>query len=108
MTKTEEQNVKIAEFMGYQFYNDAEGDYPNGYWCEKHNSLPMLPEDFNYNDSWNWLMPVVDKIEKHGGDENELDIFGNCVQLGDAEFVGNNKMEAVWKSVCWWVSQHCT
>ena len=51
-------------------------------------------------------MEVVIEIEKHGGDENELDIFGNCVQLGDEEFVGETKIEAVWKAVVWWVSRH--
>ena len=59
-----------------------------------------------YHASWNKLMEVVIEIEKHGGDENELDIFGNCVQLGDEEFVGKTKIEAVWKAVVWWVSQH--
>jgi hypothetical protein len=37
-----------------------------------------------------------------------LDIFGNCVQLGDEEFVGKTKLEAVIKAVNWWVSQYLT
>lgn len=59
-----------------------------------------------YHSSWNKIMEVVIAIEEKGGDENELDIFGNCVQLGDEEFVGKTKIEAVWKAVVWWVSQH--
>lgn len=59
-----------------------------------------------YHASWNKLMDVVIAIEEKGGDENELDIFGNCVQLGDKEFVGKTKIEAVWKAVSWWCSQH--
>lgn len=59
-----------------------------------------------YHASWNKLMEVVIAIEEKGGDENELDIFGNCVQLCDEEFVGKTKIEAVWKAVVWWCSQH--
>jgi len=59
-----------------------------------------------YHESWNKIMEVVIAIEEKGGDENELDIFGNYVQLGDEEFVGKTKIEAVWKAVVWWISQH--
>jgi hypothetical protein len=100
-----EEILKIAKFMGiepikgfneytghqYYYYNDAE--------MQDYEELPF------YN-NWNEIMPVVIKIESFGGDENELDIFGNCVQLGDEEFVGKTKIEAVIKAVNWWVSQH--
>jgi len=102
-----EEILKIAKFMGlnpikgfnehtgnhYYYYNNAE--------MQDYEGLPF------YN-NWNEIMPVVIKIESFGGDENELDIFGNCVQLGDEEFVGKTKLEAVIKAVNWWVSQHCT
>jgi hypothetical protein len=57
--------------------------------------------------NWDEIMPVVIKIESFGGDENELDIFGNCVQLGDMEFVGKTKLDVVIKAVNWWISQNC-
>ena len=52
-------------------------------------------------------MPVVIKIESLGGDENEFDILGNCVGIGDEEFIGETKLEAVIKAVNWWISKHC-
>lgn len=58
-------------------------------------------DQLTYHSNWNELMKVVIEIEERGGDENEFDIFGNCVQLGDEEFVGETKIEAVWKSVVW-------
>ena len=72
------------------------------------NEIWLDVEGLQFYDNWNEIMPVVIKIESFGGDENELDIFSNCVQLGDKEFVGKTKLEAVIKAVNWWVSQHCT
>ena len=34
---------------------------------------------------------------------NEIDIFGNCVQIGDKEFVGKTKIEVVIEAVNWWI-----
>lgn len=50
-----------------------------------------------YFNEWDDLIPVVEKIESLGGDGYEFDIFGNCVQLGDEDFVGKTKMDAVIK-----------
>ena len=100
--KYTEEILQIARFMGlhpikgineysgkeYYYYNNAELQD-----CE---GLPF------YNE-WNEIMPVVEKIESLGGDENEFDIFGNCVQLGDKEFVAKNKIKAVIKAVNWWI-----
>ena len=54
---------------------------------------------FKYHSSWDWLMPVVEKIESSKREEDEFDIFGNCVQVGDNEFVGKTKIEAVYMAV---------
>lgn len=62
----------------------------------------MDASDFRFDIDWNWLMKVVVWIEEHGGDENEFDIFGNCVQAGEKEFVGKTKIEATWKAVVDW------
>ena len=75
----------------YYYYNNVE--------MEDYESLPF------YN-SWGEIMPVVIKIESFGGDENEFDIFGNCVQIGDKEFIGETKLDAVIKSVNWWISEN--
>ena len=84
-----EGNILIEKFM---YPNEIIGKY--------------RADTLEYHESWNKIMEVVIAIEEKGGDENELDIFGNCIQLGDEEFVGKTKIEAVWKAVVWWVSQH--
>lgn len=71
MTQEEiiEGNKLIAEFDGYKFVNDDSLAYPNGYYYYPNdgcgNSLKEL-EEFEYNSSWDWLMPVIEKIEKTG------------------------------------------
>lgn len=102
-----EEILKIAKFMGL---NPIEGfnEHTGNHYYYYNNAEMQDYEGLPFYDNWDEIMPVVIKIESFGGDENELDIFGNCVQLGDEEFVGKTKLEAVIKSVNWWVSQHCT
>lgn len=100
-----EEILKIASFMGltpikgfnentnkhYYYYNNSE--------AQDYESLPFY-------DTFEEIMPVVIKIESLGGDEYEFDIFGNCVQLGEEEFVGKTKLEAIIKAVNWWISMN--
>ena len=57
----EENNRIIAEFMGYTLNENNE--YPieyitvQGHW----DTCPI--QDLNYHKSWDWLIPVVEKIE---------------------------------------------
>lgn len=56
---TKENNKLIAEFMGYESY-----DY-RGYRMfilEENNHRTDV--DLHYHTSWDWLKPVVDKIEE--------------------------------------------
>ena len=63
-------NKLIAEFMGLSikegvcYYTDADDMFPMGIEVEE----PYLP----YHTSWDWLMPVVEKIENGGLDPHEL------------------------------------
>ena len=71
---------------------------------EKSEGLP-------FDTDWNWLIPVVEEIESYGGDENEFDIFSNCAVIGDGmvgepEFVGRTKIEAVYEAVVWWINEN--
>ena len=67
MTQKEilEGNKLIAIFIGAEFVNDAPDDYPKGYYylTSEEFDLPYAAEDFNFHASWDWLMPVVEKIE---------------------------------------------
>lgn len=103
--KYTEKIIEIAKFMGlrpikgFNEYTGEEYYYYNNDEMKDHEPVPF------YN-NWNEIMPVVIKIESLGGDENEFDIFGNCVQLGDEEFVGKTKLEAVIKAINYWISKN--
>jgi len=57
-----ENGILIALFMGAEYYNDDTKEFPSGYYM--HNEFEGLePKDWCFHYSWNWLMPVVDKIE---------------------------------------------
>jgi hypothetical protein len=99
--KTIEGNKLIAEFMG------AKTDtYGRWYYTPRVNNLYFLGDDvkeFKYHSSWDWLMLVVEKIEAiENSDDYEVDIFGNCCQIGTLDensAVGKTKIEAVWLAV---------
>jgi len=62
----EENNKLIAKFMGVVFHDDENQYYDN-------NGL-YIGEDLQYHSSWDWLMPVVDKI-------NTMDDFNYSVSI---------------------------
>lgn len=100
-----ETTLKIAKLMGItpiKGISEGTGNvyyYYNNPVMEDYEGLPF------YN-TWEELMAVVIKIESFEGDENEIDIFGNCVQIGNQEFIGKTKLEAVRKAVDWWIIQN--
>jgi hypothetical protein len=100
-----EQILEIARFMGlnpikgFNEFTKKEYYYYNNSEMQDYDPLPMY-------DNWDQVMPVVIKIESLGGDSNEFDIFGNCVQLGEKEFTGKTKLEAVIQAINWWVSNY--
>ena len=50
-------NKLIAEFIGYDIITEAEKDkFPT----------VLTTKDVKYDTSWDWLMPVIDKIESFG------------------------------------------
>ena len=58
-TETTENNKLIAEFMGETsntYYVAGVDEFGDVVWSK----------ELLYNTSWDWLMPVVDKIEKQG------------------------------------------
>ena len=64
------ENKLIAEFMGMEHCYRPYGD---GFMEVKENGSCVELEDLQYHESWNWLMPVVEKIEQvHEGVPQEL------------------------------------
>lgn len=97
---------KIAIFMG------VDVTYSDIVYLDSKSELRHLinnrskSEGLLFDCDWNWLMCVVEKIESYGGDKNEFDIYGNCVQLGNEGFFGKSKIDATYKAVCWWIEKY--
>ena len=92
---TIENNILIAEFMGFgiiqsNIYNIPVTDSIIG--------IGYVPEKMEYNSSWDWLMPVVEKIESL-----DLEIDHNyCYSVGNFEdgiSSGRRKIDMIVRSV---------
>lgn len=121
MNSTEiiEGNKLIAEFMGLNYTNLI-----NGIWFDMqnngHRNIEIMNDAKNYalyHSDWNWLMPVVDKIEHLYADKNSLPRFeinshncrfaisyprkyrvfiAGCYNDSPEEIKANSKIEAAW------------
>jgi hypothetical protein len=56
-------NELIAEFMGVSRHRTE----PHLFWCQPYNCFTSL-DNLAYHSSWDWLMPVVERIAKAGYD----------------------------------------
>ena len=54
-------NKLIAEFMGYTHQSDSAFKDENGFW-----------NDFEVFETWNWLMPVLKKIDSYACEEMDF------------------------------------
>ena len=87
-------NKLIAEFMWLPLVpcsiGTEHGVVTEGY---KHPKVdvPVIPSGMQYHTSWDWLMPVVDKIY-------QLD--------SNADFFGSINLEATYKEVVEFIKQH--
>jgi hypothetical protein len=118
-----ENNKLIAEFMGAEIEENYkqypwtwDDDYPNPR-IRIRITLPLdtLPksqkfgvyyvEGLQYHTDWNWLMPVVEKIDLILPDDNLVTIsFNRCLiewfEKGITfEGLGNTRIEATYKAV---------
>lgn len=125
---TTEMNKTICEFMGWEFKEDGP-DWFKAYrdgmiqWADTKKGLDhILVEGFKYHSSWDWLMPVVEKIETPQFDKDgkfialtSADVqilYKACIieyepdeESGDTndeikiQTTGETKLEAVYKAV---------
>jgi hypothetical protein len=92
----------IAEFLGSKFINDAPEDYPNGYYYQPEGiecDCPTgEPDEWCFNSSWDWLMPVVEKIEIEC--KCDVNIYGhyNWVTPFRCTILDNRNKEIVYQS----------
>lgn len=115
---TTKNNNLIAEFMGYKLISHSMGSYYNI--VDIINSFPVnsLVEGLMYHASWDWLMPVVEKIEKTKGfDMLELQshiedghsftfYFDNDEYAQQRRIKGNTKLEATYQAVVVFIKWH--
>ena len=117
MTTTETNNKLIAEFMGYKLTPCNNGlAWDIGKSIPSHEHLFPLQgvlhtgNELNFHTSWNWLMPVVEKIESFE-DENRcakynvnmlqcwVEIINNDTSEEIVEAEGINKLQATYHAV---------
>jgi len=115
MKSTEENNRLIAEFMGVKTEKFASGILNFMYEVNGNNEGFEVGE-LSYHTSWDWLMPVVDKIEDMR-DENNGCLFNvstiqtwteiidcrtsDTIAEGDAETKIQSVFDAVVEFIKW-------
>lgn len=73
-----EENKLIAEFLGWEYSPNVYDVWTPDWNCPFSNKIPTTcpyTEGLYFNESWDWLMPVVDKIEK--------EIFDHLLEIKD-------------------------
>ena len=122
--KITKQDVIIAEFMGWKENKDMEVKLTSGgitYYFQK-NDEACIPETMCYHSDWNWLMPVVEKIEslptmKDNGNfffeihQDSVTVFNSTRMDIIIEVIGqgsriNNTYQAVIEFIQWYNKQN--
>lgn len=97
MTQEEinKRNEAIALFMGIQSYND-----------DRYGKIYSIPVErgsifsLKYNSSWNWLMPVVEKIAQKGVMVDIIiDTLKTRVEIAQCARQSTNSIEAFFLTV---------
>ena len=95
-------NKLIAEFMGVVFHDDD-----NQYYSSDGLYIGL---NLQYHTSWDWLMPVVEKIEctKTDDEDNSDSFFNVMIEVFECNINGrdicicengNTKLEATYRAV---------
>lgn len=112
MKNVEENNVLIAEFMGFFKARVSRGFAWDNNKITKpitlHGDLVGTRNNGRFHESWDWLMAAVDKIERSGynvkihTDYTAINkIKGKCV----ADMVGSNKLHNTYAAVIEFINQ---
>lgn len=81
-----EKNKLIAEFMGLP--KKVNGCITEGYMHPKVD-VPVTTSGMQYKYSWDWLMPVVEKIESDERYDVDILQYGTCIFDNQKEIVNN-------------------
>jgi len=103
-------NVLIAEFMGMKLGQDHTND--NMYYDDAENLHPPTPiDELKFHTSWDWLMPVVEKIESlrdANGDAYRftIDMCNAQIEGTHIEMIGGAyKLNTTYKAVVEFINQ---
>ena len=101
-------NKLIAEFMGLptQVFKSGKLNYKrNDSWFEEH--------ELSYNVSWDWLMPVVEKIESDERYDVDILQYGTRIRENQKDIVNNiadisfdKKIEHTYDAVVKFIKEH--
>jgi hypothetical protein len=100
---TTENNKLIAEFMGFKLQQDTNERWFGQYFTTPNDSWTNRIELLHFHTDWNWLMPVVEKIEELGYDfdinkrENDNNVFIRGSQYSKTTS-NKTKIEAVYNA----------
>jgi hypothetical protein len=113
-----ENNKLIAEFMGvkplvlggsieYEMYGvlDCIEDFPN----EKHF---FVDDEMSFHTSWDWLMPVVDRIESLRNEDGNayrftIDMCNAKIDETNIDIIGGSyKLDSTYKAVVEFINKY--
>ena len=99
-----ENNKLIAEFMGMKLGEDHTND--NMYYDDAENLHPPTPiNELKFNSSWDWLMPVIEKIGHHTLSYTIEMLAEYYYKDGDNQD-GLDGIEDFYKAVVFWIKNH--
>ena len=99
-----ENNVLIAEFMGLQ-------EHKGSYFFPKNDEW-IRNVELDYDISWDWLMPVVEKIEslrdpKDNAYRFSIDMCNAQIEGARIEMLGGvNKLDTIYDAVVQFINQY--
>jgi len=101
MRDLRDNNKLIAEFMGMEFGDDGTMCYDDA-----ENRHPPTPTDMlAFHTSWDWLMPVIEKIATHTLSSTIEMLAEYYYKDGDNQD-GLNSIEEFHEAVVMWIKDH--
>ena len=96
---TQENNKLIAEFMGWDILSPTTIP-PNLHLSNLEVDNGEIP-NFKFHSSWDWLMPVVEKIDNLFGEDDIVDDMINKVHNAVLQFNRDITYNAVVEFIKW-------
>jgi len=94
MDKIIEGNKLIAEFMGGIYYSDT-NLFVFVKSCQFAKPKRYKPETLKFHNSWDWLMPVIDKLKEVIEEPEDLDSLKDVLWWGDISNVFHEVVDVI-------------